>query len=136
NNWSQNDRKELMWFPFAAMGASGSVLVRVEKDSPAVLRGVESMAAAAGLPLEFKEKLSVIVDRSLWPFRGFARFSGALSALALIMATIGLYGVMSFGVNQRVHEIGVRMALGATAEQVTGLFVRQGMRLVARGVAL
>jgi putative ABC transport system permease protein len=43
---------------------------------------------------------------------------------------------VSFGVNQRVREIGVRMALGATAERVTGLFVRQGMRLVASGVVL
>jgi len=136
NNWSQNDRKELLWFPMPPKRVSGSILVRLQTDSPTVLRGVERMAAAAGVPLEFKEKLATIVDRSLWPFRGFAWFSSALSGLALIMATIGLYGVMSFGVNQRVHEIGVRMALGATAGRVIGLFVRQGMRLVAWGVAV
>ncbi|QYM80323.1 ABC transporter permease [Horticoccus luteus] len=136
NNWSQNDRKQLLWFPPSAKRVSGSILVRLQTDSRAVLPGVERMAAAAGVPLEFKEKLATIVDRSLWPFRAFARFSSVLSGLALIMATIGLYGMMAFGVNQRVHEIGVRMALGATAERVTALFVRQGMRLVAWGTAV
>jgi len=136
NNWSQNDRKELLWFPLPAKGVSGSIFVRLQTDSTAVMRGVEHLAAAAGVPVEFKEKMVTIVERSLWPFRAFARFSGALSGLALIMATVGLYGVMSFGVNQRVKEIGVRMALGATAARVTALFVRQGMRLVAWGVAL
>jgi putative ABC transport system permease protein len=56
--------------------------------------------------------------------------------LSLVLATVGLYGVVSFGVSQRTREIGVRMALGATAERVTGFFVRQAMRLVAWGVVL
>ena len=136
NNWSTNDQKQLLWFPLPAEGASGTILVKLETDSASVIRGVERMATAADVPLKFAEKLETIVNRSLWPFRTFAQFSAVLSGLALIMATVGLYGVVSFGVNQRVKEIGVRMALGATAERVTRLFVRQNMRLVAWGVAL
>ena len=68
------------------------------------------------------------------PFFGLAVLSGALGGLALLMAAVGLYGVMAFGVNQRVREIGIRVALGATAGRVVALFVRQGMRLVGVGI--
>lgn len=54
----------------------------------------------------------------------------------MLMAVVGLYGVMAFMVCQRVREIGVRAALGATRENIVGLFVRQGMRLVTIGLAL
>jgi len=49
---------------------------------------------------------------------------------------VGLYGVMTFVVGQRVREIGIRTALGATGDNIVGLFVRQGMRLVAIGLAV
>jgi ABC-type antimicrobial peptide transport system permease subunit len=110
--------------------------VRLQADSPQVVRGVEQTAAAAGLPVKFQDKLATVVDRGLWPYRAFASVSGALTSLALLLATVGLYGTVSFGVNQRTREIGVRMALGATTERVVGFFVRQGMRLVAWGVGL
>ena len=70
------------------------------------------------------------------PFYAFAIVSAALGGLALAMASVGLHGLMSFAVHQRVREIGVRMALGATTRGVVGLFVRQGLRLVAIGLAL
>jgi len=137
SNWTgtENAEQRVIMFPLPAEGAAGTLYVRLQADSTGMLRGVERTAATAGLPVQFQERLATIVDRSLWPFRAFALISGALSGLALLLATVGLWGVMSFGVSQRVREIGVRMALGATAERVTGLLVRQGMRLVTWGVA-
>ncbi len=54
----------------------------------------------------------------------------------MILATVGIYGVMAFPVAQRTHEIGIRMALGAEQEEVLGLVLRQGLQLTSVGVAL
>jgi predicted permease len=61
---------------------------------------------------------------------------GLLAALALAVAAVGLYSVMSYLVAQRTHEIGVRLALGATAENIAGLILRGGLALAGLGIAL
>jgi predicted permease len=68
--------------------------------------------------------------------RFFALLLSAFGALAVLLAAVGLYGVISYGVAQRTSEIGIRMALGAEAARVRGMVVRQGMTFAVLGVAV
>ena len=99
------------------------------------------MDAAPGEAAAIDPRLSVIVRRTsdyiaehMTPFRGLALLAGVLSVLALLLASIGLYGVMSFIVNQRTREIGIRVALGAQSADVIRSFLKQGMKLTVIGI--
>jgi len=80
------------------------------------------------------------MTESLNGFMGFRMFqmgaqqAAAMGLLGLILAAIGVYGVVSYGAVQRTHEIGIRMALGAEPAQVLGMILRQGIWLIAAGV--
>jgi predicted lysophospholipase L1 biosynthesis ABC-type transport system permease subunit len=88
------------------------------------------------LALDQVRTIDQLVNESLggdrfvtWLFAGFA-------GVALVLAAIGIYGVMSFAVAQRTHEIGLRMALGAGSREVLAMVLREGMLLAAGGLAL
>ena len=132
------DDRHAVYLPYRTeLGSGGTLLyVRPEGESGPALAEIVRAAKAGGVDLQFERRHSFWVEFFALPFYAIGLASGALGALALGMASVGLYGLMSFGVNQRVHEIGVRMALGASAKEVVKLFVRQGMRLVAIGLVL
>jgi putative ABC transport system permease protein len=80
------------------------------------------------------ESLQVSIRDLLWAQRISAGLLAAFGLLALLLSSIGIYGVVSFSVRQRTREIGVRMAMGATPVDVQLMIVREGVRLVAIGV--
>jgi putative ABC transport system permease protein len=127
----------LIYVPYTADDTwRTSLFLRPRSDSPAALAEIVQAANAAGIDVRLNRRLSDFLYEQMLPYYGLAVLSGALGALALLMASVGLYGVMAFAVNQRTREIGIRVALGATAERVVGLFVRQGMKLVTAGLLL
>jgi ABC-type antimicrobial peptide transport system permease subunit len=65
-----------------------------------------------------------------------ATFAGALGGLSLLLAVVGLYGVISYGVNQRIQGIGVRIALGAQRQSIFGMVIGHGLKLVLIGLAI
>ncbi len=135
----QNGNRSIIYLPFPHDTNNGTreiVFIRPHHVSAATLTEIVRAAKAGGVELQFGRRHSFWVEFFTMPFYAFAVASATLGALALGMASVGLHGLMSFAVNQRVREIGVRMALGATTRGIVGLFVRQGMRLVGIGLAL
>jgi predicted permease len=80
--------------------------------------------------------LQQIVDRSVSPRRFTVLLLGAFAVFALILASLGIYALISYSVNQRTHEIGIRMALGASARDVQASIVGQTLRLAAIGLVI
>ena len=76
------------------------------------------------------------MEMPLWPARTAAGFLGVCGTLALVLATVGLFGLTYLTVSQRTREFGIRAALGATPRRVMGLVLREGILLTLPGVAL
>jgi predicted permease len=88
------------------------------------------------LPIYNVYSQAEVVDRSTWFFGLFGTVFIVFGAAALFMASVGLYGVLSFGVTRRTQEMGIRMALGAGSRDVIGLVARQGAGQLAIGLGI
>jgi macrolide transport system ATP-binding/permease protein len=133
------DPRPFVYFPMAREYDSDVALVvhtNVEPQSMinTIRREVERLDA--NLPLYDIKTMSEHLRIPLFPLQAGAWVMSGFALLALLLAGLGIYGVMAYAVSHRTHEIGIRMALGAESRDVMKLVVRQGMWLALMGLAI
>jgi predicted permease len=131
--------REAIYLPLAQVPAGTVTLLAHASGPPLDLSAPARDAvrgADANLPIyDIATVKGAFVART-WAFRVFGSLFLAFGFAALLLATVGLYGVMSFSVGRRTQEIGIRMAMGARARDVLAMVVRQGLVQVAIGIVL
>jgi predicted permease len=127
---------EIMYFAQAQLWRSGmSVVVRTSGDPIAFTPTLRKIVAALNpnIPVSSIRTLEQHLGISLLPARIAGTALGVFGLLGLLLASVGMYGVMAYTVSQRTREIGIRMAIGASARDVIQLIMRQGLTLVLIG---
>ncbi len=126
------------YFPlYQAPPPFGTFVVRAASDPSRLAMGIREAVrlADAAQPVSEVRLLRDMVESSLAPRRFVVTVLGVFAGMALLMAVIGLYGVISYAVTQRTQELGVRMALGAEPGEILRLVLGHGMRLAGMGAA-
>ena len=137
-----DEPRPVMYVPQEQLPAAANVLVdeplawvvRTQSDPHRLAPLIEAeLRKATGLPVADRKLMDEVVSLSLTRQQFTAVIMGVFGGVALLLAAIGIYGLMAYTVQQRTQEIGIRLALGAEARQVRGMVIRQGMILALIG---
>jgi macrolide transport system ATP-binding/permease protein len=133
------DPQPFMYFPQAQLwSASMAVVIRTDGDPTPFIPTLRREVAAldANMPLSNVRTLEQHLGVSLLPARIAGTALGIFGMLGLLLASVGMYGVMAYSVSQRTREIGIRMSIGATTSDVVRMIMRQGLTLVLIGTVI
>jgi predicted permease len=136
--WTESPRG-VMYLPLSQnYRPQMTLLVRTSGNPISLLGPIQNEVKALDirLPLFNVKTMRQQINISVWPQEMGSGVLGAFGLLALLLAAVGIYGMMSFGVAQRTHEIGIRMALGAAPRDVVKSVLSQALSLVLAGIAL
>jgi predicted permease len=133
------DPQRFLYFPHAQRFVTGmTVVVRTAGDPTRMMPELRRVVASldANMPVSSLRTLETHLGTTLLPARIAGAALGVFGLLGLLLASVGMYGVMAYSVSQRTREIGIRMAVGASARDVVRLIMRQGLALVLIGTVI
>jgi macrolide transport system ATP-binding/permease protein len=133
------DIQPIIYFPLEQIYAGDIALyIRTKSDPITLTNSIKGVIQKVDpkLPLENFQLVSSSVSQSLWAPRTSAIFLLVFAAVALLLAMMGLYGVIAYWVSQRTHEIGVRMALGAKHQDLIAMILKQAGALILTGLTI
>ena len=136
---SQDSKRVQGYFPFAQAPSSDmTIILKASGDPNQLIAAARQQVKAIDpdQPIYSVRTMDEIRAESVAPERLNLTLLSIFAGIALVLAIVGIYGVMSYSVTQRTHEIGIRMAIGAQPRDVFRMVIRQGMMLALIGVAL
>jgi len=128
-----------LYVPVAQLPESNmSLVLRGKVPAETLINGMRQVVTALdpNQPIRRAQSMQTAVERSVAPQRFVALLLGVFAGVAIVLALVGIYGVMSYSVTQRTQEIGIRMALGAEPRGVLWLVISHGMKLTLLGVGV
>ena len=137
NDLGKGQRDPIIYLPYRQQPMRGMNVVARSRVPPATLADVfrrEVKLLDQDLPVFNLRTLEDFLAQRNWPWRVFGSMFAIFAAIALLLASVGLYAVIAHSVSQRTQEIGIRMSLGATGGKVLGLIFMQGMRQLIAGL--